>query len=200
MKSSISPVPTSLHLDYISTIYSTVQPLPCTDNFRLPTRSGRCPLVVMGSTGSVRQDFLHVSWSPSSPLPAISSLIVSVVMVILVCLMSSRGDGGGSGLTGGCCGSSCSCSSWMTPGELDVCERRTSSGVLGVRGVLGVLGGSPSVKVSAESGSVICIVAAGAVGDGVCMFDEGDGFGTSFADGFYVQFVYCREKINQNLN
>lgn len=176
--------------------------LPCTDSFRLPTRSGRCPLVVMGSTGNVRQAFLQWSCSPSSPFSVVSSLIVSVVMVMLVCLMSGKGDGGGSGLNGteDCRGRSRSCSSGITLDARDACDRRRSSGVLGVRGVFGVFGGSPREAESRRSGSVIWMVAVVAVGDGVCVFDEGERFGGSMVDGFCVWVVCVKEEIEVAIN
>uniref|UniRef100_A0A2M4DEB8 Putative secreted protein n=1 Tax=Anopheles darlingi TaxID=43151 RepID=A0A2M4DEB8_ANODA len=79
---------------------------PWTESLRLPTRSGRCPLVVIGSTGSVRQDFFLDSPSSlsSSACPSSLSTVSSLMVGGLICswLVVWRGlrppgpgDGGG---------------------------------------------------------------------------------------------------------
>uniref|UniRef100_A0A2M4B3W5 Putative secreted protein n=1 Tax=Anopheles triannulatus TaxID=58253 RepID=A0A2M4B3W5_9DIPT len=78
---------------------------PWTESLRLPTRSGRCPLVVIGSTGSVRQDFFldsPSSLSSASAAPSSLSTVSSLMVGGLICTwpvvwlsLGPPGDGGG---------------------------------------------------------------------------------------------------------
>ena len=121
--------------------------------------------MVIGSTGSVRQDFFLDSPSSASPVssavPSLSTVSSLMVGGLICTVCMEFGDGGGNSpcppdaILAGDGGSSCSCSSGIVIGEMEACERRTSSGVLGVRGVFGVFGGSKAGSRCSWSGSVI---------------------------------------------